>query len=78
MATSLTNTDQDYRLVIDARDGGNRLPQKADVIITITGQGYTLPVFQQSMYRFQLSEDVSVNSIVGQVTATYAGSSTGK
>ncbi|WAR00850.1 DS-like protein [Mya arenaria] len=75
---SLPSTEQLYRLVVDARDGGGLgSAQRAQVYISVTGQGYNPPVFLESMYRFQIAEDVGENFEIGTVVATYAGSSKG-
>ncbi|KAL4230834.1 condensed mesenchymal cell proliferation [Mactra antiquata] len=65
-----------YRLIISAVDGGGQSAlQQAEVYISVTGPDSNPPTFEHRVYRFEVSEDVLENTVVGIVRATYAGSS---
>lgn len=75
---SLPAGEHVFRLVIDAQDGGGqRAVQQAEVYISVTGPGSNPPIFDQRVYRFTVSEDISTSAFVGTVRATYAGSPEG-
>lgn len=76
MFSSLPAGERVYRLIIDAVDGGNRsAEQRAEVYISVTGPDSNPPTFEQRVYRFEVSENIATNGVVGIVRATYAGSS---
>ena len=51
---------------------------QAEVHLSVTGPNYNPPQFERPMYRFTISEAVSNNTFVGNVRATYGGSSASK
>jgi len=60
-----------YKFVIAAYDGGKpSLRSDINVTVDITDINDNNPVFEKSLYKFSVSEDLSVDSKIGRLTAT--------
>ena len=71
----LPNTKQVFSLQISARDGAGQESQStASVTISLVDtNSQTTPVFSETLYHFQVAEDVGVRSYVGTVEAAARG-----
>ncbi|XP_070552282.1 protocadherin Fat 4-like [Ptychodera flava] len=76
--TSLDREEQySYELTVQAQDGGNKVsPTAAVVHITVTDIQDTPPQFSESVYRFEIFENVDLGHYVGSVSATTRDPST--
>jgi protocadherin Fat 1/2/3 len=79
IVTSLHNLDREttphYHLVVKASDGGG-LYCTSDVYITVTDDNDNAPLFTQTVYTAQVSEDAEVNSLLVRVSANDADAGT--
>ena len=71
VASSLDfEVERSYLLTIECRDDGEpQLTSQARVIISVTDVNEFGPVFNQSLYRFEISETASIGSEVGTILA---------
>lgn len=66
-----TRSQRFYSLNVSASDGGNLKSVKdAIVFISVMDSTQKLPVFDHSKYMFSVSENVKMNTIIGNVRAT--------
>lgn len=66
-----TRSQRSYSLNISASDGGNlKAAKDAVVFVSVMDSTEKLPIFDHSKYMFSVSENVKMNTIIGNVRAT--------
>ena len=75
MVRRLPNSNQVFSLEISARDGNGQASQStASVTISLVDiNSQNTPVFSETLYHFQIPEDIGVRSYVGTVEAAARG-----
>ena len=75
MVRRLPSTNQVFTLEISARDGNGQASQSsASVTISLVdANSQATPVFSETLYHFQIREDIGSRSYVGTVEAAARG-----